>query len=84
VSLGPLVPDDQRIGRAAGMTCATSATADVVDAIVIRHQAPIVTTEPRRPSPHRRLHRRQNPSLPNLTSASSRQVPSAADPHLMY
>jgi predicted nucleic acid-binding protein len=45
-----IVPDDQRIGRAAGVACAASATADVADAIVIaaaiRHQAPIVTSDP--------------------------------------
>ena len=43
-------PDDHRIGRAAGVACAASATADVVDAIVIvtavRHQAAIVTSDP--------------------------------------
>ena len=46
-----VVPDDQRIGRAAGVACAASGTADVVNAIVIatavRHQAPIVTSDPR-------------------------------------
>ena len=45
-----IVPDDQGIGRAAGVACAASATADVVDAIVVatavRHQAPIVTSDP--------------------------------------
>jgi hypothetical protein len=45
-----IVADDQRIGRAAGVACAASATADVVDAIVIttaiRHQAPVVTSDP--------------------------------------
>src|ERR1022692_2807976 len=42
-----ILPDDQAAGRAAG---AASGTADVVDAIVIatavRHQAPIVTSDP--------------------------------------
>ncbi len=45
-----ILPGDQHIGRAAGVACAASATADVVDAIVIatavRHQAPIVTSDP--------------------------------------
>jgi predicted nucleic acid-binding protein len=45
-----IVPDDERIGRAAGVACATSGTADVVDAIVVatavRHQAPVVTSDP--------------------------------------
>ena len=45
-----IIPDDERIGRAAGLACATSGTADVVDAIVIatavRHQAPVVTSDP--------------------------------------
>lgn len=45
-----ILPDDQRTGRAAGVACAASGTADVVDAIVIvtavRHQAPIVTSDP--------------------------------------
>jgi predicted nucleic acid-binding protein len=44
-----IVPDDQRIGRAAGVACAASGTADVVDAIVIatavQHQAPVVTSD---------------------------------------
>ena len=43
-------PDDERTGRAAGMACAAADTADVVDAIVVatavRHQAPIVTSDP--------------------------------------
>ncbi len=30
-----ILPDDQRTGRAAGVACAASGTADVVDAIVI-------------------------------------------------
>jgi predicted nucleic acid-binding protein len=45
-----ILPDDERTGRAAGLACAASGTADVVDAIVIatavRHQAPIVTSDP--------------------------------------
>ena len=45
-----IIPDDEHIGRAAGIACAASATADVVDAIVIatavRHQAPVVTSDP--------------------------------------
>ena len=45
-----IVPDDERTGRAAGVACAASGTADVVDAIVVaiaaRHQAPIVTSDP--------------------------------------
>ena len=42
--------DDQQTGRAAGLACAASRTADVVDTIVIttavRHQAPVVTSDP--------------------------------------
>src|ERR1019366_5751603 len=45
-----ILPDDQRAGRAAGIACAASGTTDVVDAIVIapavRHQAPVVTSDP--------------------------------------
>jgi predicted nucleic acid-binding protein len=45
-----VVPDDERISRAAGVACAASGTADVVDAIVVatavRHQAPVVTSDP--------------------------------------
>ena len=45
-----ILPDDIHIGRAAGVACAASGTADVVDAIVlataVRHQAPIVTSDP--------------------------------------
>jgi predicted nucleic acid-binding protein len=45
-----ILPDDERIGRAAGVACAVSGTADVVDAIVIvtavRHQAAVVTSDP--------------------------------------
>jgi predicted nucleic acid-binding protein len=46
-----IIPDDERTGRAAGVACAASGTADVVDAIVVatavRHQAPVVTSGPR-------------------------------------
>ena len=45
-----ILPDDQRAGRAAGVACAASGTADVVDAIVIvtavQSQAPVVTSDP--------------------------------------
>ena len=45
-----IITDDERTGRAAGVACAASRTTDVVDAIVIataiRHQAPIVTSDP--------------------------------------
>jgi predicted nucleic acid-binding protein len=45
-----IVADDERVGRAAGVACAASATSDVVDAIVVatavRHQAPVVTSDP--------------------------------------
>src|SRR5258708_40205160 len=45
-----VLPDDQRTARAAGLACAASRTADVVDTIVIttavRHQAPVVTSDP--------------------------------------
>jgi predicted nucleic acid-binding protein len=45
-----IVPDDEHTGRAAGVACAASGTADVVDAIVVatavRHQAPVVTSDP--------------------------------------
>jgi predicted nucleic acid-binding protein len=45
-----IVPDDQRIGRAAGVICASSGTSDVVDAIVVatavRHQGAVVTSDP--------------------------------------
>jgi predicted nucleic acid-binding protein len=44
-----IVPDDERTGRAAGVACGASGTADVVDAIVVttavRHQAPVVTSD---------------------------------------
>jgi predicted nucleic acid-binding protein len=44
-----IIPDDERTGRAAGIACAASGTADVVDAIVVatavRHQAPVVTSD---------------------------------------
>lgn len=46
-----ILPDDAATGRAAGVVCAASGTADVVDAIVIatavRHQAAVVTSDPR-------------------------------------
>ena len=45
-----IVPDDERTGRAAGVACAAAGTSDVVDAVVVatavRHQAPIVTSDP--------------------------------------
>jgi predicted nucleic acid-binding protein len=45
-----ILPDDERTGRAAGVACAASGTADVVDAIVVatavRHHAPVVTSDP--------------------------------------
>ncbi|HEY6309196.1 MAG TPA: PIN domain-containing protein [Streptosporangiaceae bacterium] len=45
-----ILPDDERTGRAAGVACGASGTADVVDAIVIatavRHQASVVTSDP--------------------------------------
>ena len=45
-----IVPDDERTGRAAGVACAAAGTTDVVDAVVVatavRHQAPIVTSDP--------------------------------------
>jgi predicted nucleic acid-binding protein len=45
-----VLPDDAATGRAAGIACAASGTADVVDAIVIatavRHQAAVVTSDP--------------------------------------
>jgi hypothetical protein len=45
-----ILPDDQRTGRSAGVACAASGTADVVDAIVIvtavRHHAPVVSSDP--------------------------------------
>jgi predicted nucleic acid-binding protein len=45
-----ILPDDQRTGRAAGVACAASGTADVVDAIVVatavQHQASVVTSDP--------------------------------------
>jgi predicted nucleic acid-binding protein len=44
-----IVPDDERTGRAAGVACGVSGTADVVDAIVVttavRYQAPVVTSD---------------------------------------
>jgi hypothetical protein len=45
-----ILPDDQHLGPAAGVACAAAGTTDVVDALVIatavRHQAPIVTSDP--------------------------------------
>ncbi|MGH3273000.1 MAG: PIN domain-containing protein [Streptosporangiaceae bacterium] len=45
-----ILPDDPAAGRAAGVACAASDTADVVDAIVVataaRHQASVVTSDP--------------------------------------
>ncbi|MEV0217935.1 PIN domain-containing protein [Streptomyces sp. NPDC050704] len=45
-----ILPDDERMGRAAGVACAASGTSDVVDAIVIttavQYQAPVVTSDP--------------------------------------
>lgn len=45
-----ILPDDQRIGRAAGVVYKASGTADVVDAIVVvtavQHQASVVTSDP--------------------------------------
>ncbi|HEY5356675.1 MAG TPA: PIN domain-containing protein [Streptosporangiaceae bacterium] len=45
-----ILPDDAATGRAAGVACAASGTADVVDAIVIatavRYQAAVVTSDP--------------------------------------
>jgi predicted nucleic acid-binding protein len=44
-----IVPDAERTGRAAGVACGASGTADVVDAIVVttavRYQAPVVTSD---------------------------------------
>jgi rRNA-processing protein FCF1 len=45
-----ILPDNAATGRAAGVACAASGTADVVDAIVIatavRYQAAVVTSDP--------------------------------------
>ena len=45
-----ILPDDERIGRAAGEACGRARTADVVDAIVvvaaIARQAIVVTSDP--------------------------------------
>ncbi|WP_107064409.1 PIN domain-containing protein [Streptomyces sp. NRRL S-118] len=45
-----IIPDTERLGRAAGVACAASRTSDVVDAIVVslavQHQAPVVTSDP--------------------------------------
>jgi predicted nucleic acid-binding protein len=44
-----IIPDDERTGRAAGVACGSSGTADVVDAIVVatavRYHAPVVTSD---------------------------------------
>ena len=44
-----ILPDNEHLGRAAGIACAASGTADVVDAIVVatavRYQASIVTSD---------------------------------------
>lgn len=43
-------PDDEHVGRAAGIGCAAAGTADAVDAIVVvtavRYQASVVTSDP--------------------------------------
>ncbi|MEV5745261.1 hypothetical protein AB0L30_34825 [Microbispora rosea] len=43
-------PDDEHVGRAAGIACAAAGTADAVDAIVVvtavRYQASVVTSDP--------------------------------------
>lgn len=45
-----IVPDDQKIGRAAGILCAMAKTSDVVDAIVVataaQRLAAVVTSDP--------------------------------------
>jgi predicted nucleic acid-binding protein len=45
-----VLPDDQRISKAAGVICASSGTSDVVDAIVVatavHHHASVVTSDP--------------------------------------
>ncbi|GII54995.1 hypothetical protein Pth03_33840 [Planotetraspora thailandica] len=44
-----IVADDERIGRAAGVACGASGTADIVDAIVVvtavQHQAAVITSD---------------------------------------
>ncbi len=74
-----IVPDDQRIGRAAGVACTASATSDVVDAIVIataiRHQAPIVTSDPGDLAHIADSIGVKIRFVPNLTSADSRHAP---------
>jgi predicted nucleic acid-binding protein len=46
-----VLPDDERVGRAAGAACAAAGTADVVDAMVVitavQRQAAVVTSDPR-------------------------------------
>ncbi|WP_222720235.1 hypothetical protein [Actinomadura sp. HBU206391] len=48
-----IIPDDQRTGRAAGVACGASETADVVNAIVVttavQYQASVVTSAPATP-----------------------------------
>ncbi|MEU7941944.1 hypothetical protein [Microbispora bryophytorum] len=43
-------PDDEHVGRAAGIACTAAGTADAVDAIVVvtavRYQASVVTSDP--------------------------------------
>ncbi|WP_106397571.1 PIN domain-containing protein [Actinocorallia populi] len=45
-----IVPDGQRIGRAAGVACGAAGTSDVVDAIVVatavQNNAAVVTSDP--------------------------------------
>ncbi len=45
-----VLPDDERVGRAAGAACAAAATSDVVDAVVVvtavAHGALVVTSDP--------------------------------------
>jgi len=45
-----ILPDTERIGRAASAVCAASRTSDVVDAIVVslavQYQAPVATSDP--------------------------------------
>ena len=66
-----IIADDERTGRAAGIACAASRTTDVVDAIVVatavRHQAPIVTSDPGDLTRIASAHRRHDQALPHLT-----------------
>ncbi len=45
-----ILPDDEQVGRAAGVACGETRTSDVVDAIVVatavRHEAAVVTSDP--------------------------------------